>query len=101
MENTQQNIANQFWEENFSEWLDTPLTDVKATESEFWATLQDKLEAVDEQTAWAIALANPIIQITSPDMHFRIARTAKNTWEQKHYQIGDRDAKRRKELGID
>lgn len=101
MENTQQMIANQFWEEHFSEWLDNSLTASKALESGFWSTLKDKLASVDEQTAWAVALANPIIKITSPDMHFRIVQTAKQESDRKHYQTDKLEMQRRKELGLD
>lgn len=101
MENRQQIVADQFWKDHFSQWLDTPLTESKAIESEFWIILQDKLASVDERTAWAVALAKPIIKITSPNMHFKISRLAKQESDRKHYHTDERDTKRREELGLD
>lgn len=83
MENTNHQLAYQFWNAHFPELEDTLLTERQALDDDFWGKLQTALEASDPDTLWAIILTNLPMQVEVVGMHQRIATTTKRIWHKK------------------
>lgn len=77
MENIKQQLANTFWQDNFSEWVNARLEEKTALEIDFYDKLKTALEASEIETIHAVIYTNPAIQISSGEMYSRIVRTAK------------------------
>lgn len=83
MENVMQKTADIFWQTHFPELIGQTVTERKALDMDFWDKLQTILDNTDIDTIYAVLLSNLAMRVETTDMHTRIKRMTKWTWDDK------------------
>jgi hypothetical protein len=90
MENIQdkqnQATADQFWKTYFSAFVDQDIDENVALEIDFWNTLTTALQSVDRNVIQAVIVSKILLHIANADMHLKIIKMAKHTWDMKQHQ---------------